>query len=54
MFFVGKEEGLCMAELKLLKLKGDLHIKHLEKVKSVMDASKASMSSKQLNNLWLP
>ncbi|KAG5050672.1 hypothetical protein JHK87_002870 [Glycine soja] len=44
MFFVGKEEGLCMAELKLLKLKGDLHIKHLEKVKSVMDASKASMS----------
>ncbi|KAL3031412.1 hypothetical protein AAZX31_02G028300 [Glycine max] len=46
MFFVGKEEGLCMAELKLLKLKGDLHIKHLEKVKSVMDASKASMSKR--------
>ncbi|KAG5062013.1 hypothetical protein JHK85_003196 [Glycine max] len=48
MFFVGKEEGLCMAELKLLKLKGDLHIKHLEKVKSVMDASKASMSKCEL------
>ncbi|KAL5122388.1 Disease resistance protein RGA2 [Glycine soja] len=41
-------KGLCMAELKLLKLKGDLHIKHLEKVKSVMDASKASMSKCEL------
>nr|KYP66225.1 Putative disease resistance protein RGA3 [Cajanus cajan] len=52
-FFVGKEKGFHLAELGALKLKGDLHIIHLERVKSVMDAQKANMSSKQLIELGL-
>ncbi|TKY69812.1 Disease resistance protein RGA2 [Spatholobus suberectus] len=53
MYFVGKERGFHLAEMGPLKLKGDLEIKHLERVKSVKDAKEANMSSKQLNNLTL-
>ncbi|XP_057447612.1 putative disease resistance protein RGA3 [Lotus japonicus] len=53
MYFVGKEEGFQLAELGRLNLKGQLHIKHLEKVKSVIDAQEANMSSKHLNHLQL-
>lgn len=42
-----------MAEIGPLKLKGNLHIKHLGKVKSVQDARDANMSRKNLNQLWL-
>ncbi|KAG5005794.1 hypothetical protein JHK82_023775 [Glycine max] len=52
-FFVGKERGFRLEELGPLKLKGDLDIKHLENVKSVMDVKEANMSSKQLNKLFL-
>ncbi|KAG4956434.1 hypothetical protein JHK84_042408 [Glycine max] len=52
-FFVSKEVGFCLQELGPLKLKGDLDIEHLGKVKSVMDAKEANMSIKQLNTLWL-
>ncbi|KAH1264397.1 Disease resistance protein RGA2 [Glycine max] len=52
-YFVGKERGFLLVELGALKLKGDLEIKHLGKVKSVKDASDANMSSKQLNKLTL-
>ncbi|GAU47642.1 hypothetical protein TSUD_238610 [Trifolium subterraneum] len=51
MYVVGKEKGLLLAELQQLNLKGDLYIKHLERVKSVMDAKEANMSSKHLNKL---
>ncbi|KAG4403245.1 hypothetical protein GLYMA_01G065800v4 [Glycine max] len=53
MCIVGKERGFLLEELGPLKLKGDLHIKHLERVKSVSDAKEANMSSKKLNELWL-
>ncbi|KAG4956433.1 hypothetical protein JHK85_042813 [Glycine max] len=43
-FFVGKERGFCLEELGSQKLKGDLDIKHLGNVKSVMDAKEANMS----------
>ncbi|MCI34287.1 disease resistance protein, partial [Trifolium medium] len=36
-----------------MNLKGDLYIKHLERVKSVMSAKEANMSSKHINNLQL-
>lgn len=53
MYVVGKKEGLLLAELEQLNLRGDLYIKHLERVKSVMDAKEANMSSKHLNQLLL-
>ncbi|RDX64143.1 putative disease resistance protein RGA4, partial [Mucuna pruriens] len=53
MYIVGKKIGFLLAELGQLELKGDLHIKHLENVKSVMDVKEANMSSKQLNRLLL-
>jgi len=53
MYFVDKETGFLMTELGPLKLKRELHIKHLERVKSVNDAKEANMSSKQLNKLTL-
>ncbi|XP_057447694.1 putative disease resistance protein RGA3 [Lotus japonicus] len=53
MYFVGKEKGFHLAELGQLNLKGELHIKHLERVKSVMDAKEANMSRKHLNHLQL-
>ncbi|KAK7407276.1 hypothetical protein VNO78_09055 [Psophocarpus tetragonolobus] len=52
-YFIGYKRGLHLAELGALKLKGDLHIRHMGKVKSIMDAKDANMSSKQLNKLWL-
>ncbi|KAG4926673.1 hypothetical protein JHK85_053159 [Glycine max] len=53
MYFVGKKRGFRLAELGALKLKGCLHIKHLERVKSVTDAKEANMPSKKLKQLWL-
>ncbi|XP_003599016.3 putative disease resistance protein RGA3 isoform X1 [Medicago truncatula] len=53
MYVVGKKRGLLLAELEQLNLKGDLYIKHLERVKCVMDAKEANMSSKHLNQLLL-
>ncbi|XP_027911687.1 disease resistance protein RGA2-like [Vigna unguiculata] len=52
-FFVGKERGFLLAELGQLKLKRNLDIKHLEKVKSGNDAKEINMSIKQLNKLTL-
>ncbi|KHN46695.1 Putative disease resistance protein RGA4 [Glycine soja] len=43
-FFVGKERGFCLEELGPMKLKGNLDIKHLGNVKSLMDAKEANMS----------
>jgi len=51
-YFVGSERGFHLAEVGPLKLKGYLHIKHLEKVKSVTDAKEANLSNKQLNKLY--
>ncbi|QCE15060.1 adenylate cyclase [Vigna unguiculata] len=53
MYIVGKKRGSLLAELGPLKLKGDLEIKYMGKVKSVRDAEEANMSSKQLNTLRL-
>ncbi|KAJ1375286.1 Virus X resistance protein-like, coiled-coil domain [Sesbania bispinosa] len=53
MYIVGKERGFLLAELGGLNLKGELLIEHLERVKSVMDAKEANMSSKHLNHLEL-
>ncbi|KAK7309516.1 hypothetical protein RJT34_06314 [Clitoria ternatea] len=53
MYLVGKRRGSLLAELAQLKLKGELHIKHLKRVKSVMDTREANMSSKHLKELWL-
>ncbi|ESW29496.1 hypothetical protein PHAVU_002G075000 [Phaseolus vulgaris] len=53
MYIVGEERGFHLAELGPLKLKRDLDIKHLERVKSINDAKEANMSSKQLNRLTL-
>ncbi|KAH1161464.1 hypothetical protein GYH30_000368 [Glycine max] len=52
-YVVGKERRFFLGELRPLKLKGDLHIKHIGRVKSSIDARDANMSSKQLNQLWL-
>ncbi|KAJ1397017.1 Virus X resistance protein-like, coiled-coil domain [Sesbania bispinosa] len=52
-YVVGKKRGFLLAELGQLNLKGELHIKHLERVKSVMDAKEANISSKHLNKLRL-
>ncbi|KAL9328097.1 hypothetical protein ACSQ67_003100 [Phaseolus vulgaris] len=53
MYLVGEERGFLLAELGPLKLKRDLDIKHLERVKSINDAKEANISSKQLNRLTL-
>ncbi|KAK7307199.1 hypothetical protein VNO77_40035 [Canavalia gladiata] len=53
MYIVGKERGFLLAELGQLNLKGDLHIKNLEKLKSLEDAKEANMWSKNLNKLLL-
>ncbi|QCD90578.1 maintenance of ploidy protein MOB1 [Vigna unguiculata] len=53
MYIVCEKKGFLLAELGPLKLKGDLDIKHLEKVRSVEDAKEAKMSEKQLNRLSL-
>ncbi|QCE15056.1 disease resistance protein RPM1 [Vigna unguiculata] len=53
MYIVGKQRGSLLAELGPLKLKGDLLIKHMGKVKSVKDAKEANMFGKKLNKLRL-
>lgn len=53
MYIVGKKRGLLLAEIEQLNLKGDLYIKHLERVKCIMDAKKANILSKHLNQLLL-
>ncbi|WJX62500.1 hypothetical protein P8452_47488 [Trifolium repens] len=52
-YVVGHKRGFLLEELGQLNLKGELHIKHLERVKSVTDAKEANMFSKHLNLLWL-
>ncbi|RHN55232.1 putative P-loop containing nucleoside triphosphate hydrolase, leucine-rich repeat domain, L [Medicago truncatula] len=52
-YIVGEERGFLLEELGQLNLKGQLHIKNLERLKSVTDAKKANMSRKKLNQLWL-
>ncbi|GAU49910.1 hypothetical protein TSUD_238840 [Trifolium subterraneum] len=53
MYVVGKKKGFLLSELGQLNLKGELHIKHLERVKSVEDAKEANMLSKHLSQLQL-
>ncbi|RHN55124.1 putative leucine-rich repeat domain, L domain-containing protein [Medicago truncatula] len=53
MYVVGRKRGFLLAELGQLNLKGELYIKHLERVKSVEEAKEANMLSKHVNNLWL-
>ncbi|XP_045812733.1 putative disease resistance protein RGA1 isoform X3 [Trifolium pratense] len=53
MYPVGKKSGFLLAELGQLNLKGDLHITHMERVKSVLHAREANMLSKHLNQLQL-
>ncbi|KAK7359118.1 hypothetical protein VNO77_01064 [Canavalia gladiata] len=52
-YFVGKKRGFLLAELGCLNLKGELHIKNLERVKSVVDAKNANMANKYLTDLQL-
>ncbi|XP_068498999.1 putative disease resistance protein RGA3 isoform X1 [Phaseolus vulgaris] len=52
-YFVDNERGFLLAELGGMKLKEDLDIKHLERVKSVDDAMEGNMSSKRLKELRL-
>jgi len=53
LYVVGKRKGFLLEELGQLNLKGDLYIKHLERVKSVVNAKEANMSSKNLMQLRL-
>ncbi|XP_057448409.1 putative disease resistance protein RGA3 [Lotus japonicus] len=53
MYLVGDEKGFHLSELGPLNLKGELHIKHLERVKNAMAAREGNMSSKHLNHLRL-
>jgi len=53
MYVVGNKRGFFLAELGQLNLKEELHIKHLERVKSVEDAKEANMLTKCLNYLGL-
>lgn len=53
MLFLGKERGFHLVELGQLKLEGYLYIKHLVKVKSIVDCKEANMQSKQLKRLEL-
>ncbi|KAJ1391667.1 Virus X resistance protein-like, coiled-coil domain [Sesbania bispinosa] len=53
MYIVNNKRGFLLAELGQLNLKGELHIKHLERVKSVTDVKEANIASKQLNQLYL-
>jgi len=53
MYVVGKKKGFLLAELGQMNLQGDLYIKHLERVKSVTNATEANMSSKCVDKLQL-
>lgn len=50
---VGKREGYFLAELRQMNLIEDLYIKHLERVKTVMNAKEANMSRKHVKQLCL-
>ncbi|KAK4261265.1 hypothetical protein QN277_004288 [Acacia crassicarpa] len=52
-YIVGTQKGFLLAELRNLKLEGALHIKHLERVRSLMDAKEANLADKHLNELVL-
>ncbi|XP_027361215.1 putative disease resistance protein RGA3 [Abrus precatorius] len=52
-YIIGNKRGFLLTELGRLNLKGELHIKHLERVKSIVTAQEANMSTKRLNKLWL-
>ncbi|KAK2442032.1 putative disease resistance protein RGA3 [Trifolium repens] len=53
LYIVGKKKGFLLEELGQLNLKGDIYIRHLERVKSVMNAKEANMSSKNFKQLRL-
>ncbi|XP_045813818.1 putative disease resistance protein RGA1 isoform X2 [Trifolium pratense] len=53
MYIVGNKRGSYLAELAQLNLKGELHLKHLERVKNVTDSKEANMSRKYVNHLRL-
>ncbi|KAI9073423.1 hypothetical protein K1719_044608 [Acacia pycnantha] len=52
-YIVGTQKGFFLAELRNLKLKGVLHIRHLERLRSVMDAKEANLADKNLIDLVL-
>ncbi|KAI4353301.1 hypothetical protein L6164_002260 [Bauhinia variegata] len=52
-YVASNKRGSLLAELKHLKLKGEIHIKHLERVTSVMDAKEANLAVKQLDGMLL-
>ncbi|XP_016198982.1 disease resistance protein RGA2-like [Arachis ipaensis] len=52
-YIVGKKKGLRLDELEQLCLRGELHIKNLERVRDAADAKKANLMVKQLNELLL-
>ncbi|KAI9071513.1 hypothetical protein K1719_046521 [Acacia pycnantha] len=52
-YIVGTQKGFLLAELRNLKLEGALHIRHLERVRSLMDAKEANLADKHLNELVL-
>jgi len=52
-YVVGNERGFLLAELGGMKLKEDLDMKHLERVKSADEAREGNMSSKRLKELRL-
>ncbi|CAI8587673.1 unnamed protein product [Vicia faba] len=51
--FITTSGQFAKDELEQLNLKGDLYIKHLERVKSVMESRKANMSRKHVKQLQL-
>ncbi|KAI4313471.1 hypothetical protein L6164_026450 [Bauhinia variegata] len=52
-FTIGRKKGFLLDELKHLNLKGELHIKHLERIRSVMDAKQVNLADKDLHELLL-
>ncbi|KAK4261270.1 hypothetical protein QN277_004293 [Acacia crassicarpa] len=52
-YIVGTQKGFLLAELRNLKLEGALHIRHLERVRSLTDAKEANLADKHLNELVL-
>ncbi|MED6179500.1 hypothetical protein PIB30_001798 [Stylosanthes scabra] len=52
-YIVGKKRGLRLAELGQLCLRGELHIKNLDRVRNAADAKEANLKGKQLDELKL-
>ncbi|RYR07037.1 hypothetical protein Ahy_B05g074357 [Arachis hypogaea] len=52
-YIVGKKKGLRLDELAQLCLRGELHIKNLERVTNAADAKEANLMGKQLDVLKL-